>query len=154
MESSETLVVFLLDGQRFAIAVEHVQRVLAAVEVTPLPGAPPHVAGVIDLHGDVTPVLDLRRRAADGLPRTIAIHDRFIVLSTARRTVVLIADEAQGVIEVARGTLAVLPQSQDAQVRFHGATQQDDGLVLVHDVDQFLDAHEADALERALENIE
>jgi purine-binding chemotaxis protein CheW len=154
MESSDTLVVFLLDGQRFAIAVEHVQRVLAAVEVTPLPGAPPHVAGVIDLHGDVTPVLDLRRRTSDGLPCPVAVHDRFIVLNTARRTIALIAEEAQGVIEVPRGTLAVLPRSQDVAARFRGATRQDDGLVLVHDVDQFLDAHEADALERALEEME
>jgi purine-binding chemotaxis protein CheW len=153
MESSETLVVFLLDGQRFALAVEHVQRVLAAVEVTPLPGAPSHVCGVIDLHGDVTPVLDLRRRAADGLPRAIAINDRFIVLRTARRTVALVADEALGVIEVERALLAVLPATPGAQARFRGATQQDDGLVLVHDVDQFLDAHEADALERALEEL-
>ena len=152
MESSETLVVFLLDGQRFAVAVEHVQRVLAAAEVTPLPGAPHNIAGVIDLQGDVTPVLDLRRRAADGLPHPIATRDRFIVLSTARRTIALVADEAQGVIEVPRGTLATLPHAQDTLQRFHGATQQDDGLVLVHDVDQFLDAHEADALERALEN--
>jgi purine-binding chemotaxis protein CheW len=153
MDASETLVVFLLEGQRFAIAVERVQRVLAAVEITPLPGAPHNVAGVIDLHGDVTPVIDLRRRTPDGLLRSIGISDRFIVLSTARRTVALVADEAQGVIEVPRGTLAALPQTPDAPARFHGATQQDDGLVLVHDVDQFLDTHQADALELALESI-
>ena len=52
-------VVFGLGGQRPAGVVE---RVVQAVEITPLPGAPDGMLGVIDVAGRVLPVFDLRQR--------------------------------------------------------------------------------------------
>lgn len=43
-------VVFCLDGQRYALPLAAVRRIVRAVEVTPLPGAPAIVLGAIDDH--------------------------------------------------------------------------------------------------------
>jgi purine-binding chemotaxis protein CheW len=56
------LVVFALDDQRYALALTCVQRSIRVVAVTPLPGAPAIVMGVIDLGGVVIPVIDIRGR--------------------------------------------------------------------------------------------
>lgn len=58
----EALVVFRLDERRYALPLSVVERVIRAVEVTPLPKAPPIVLGAIDVQGRVVPVLNVRRR--------------------------------------------------------------------------------------------
>ena len=56
------LVGFSLEGQRYALPLSVVRRVVFAVQVTLLPNAPGIVLGVVDFHGDVIPVLNVRRR--------------------------------------------------------------------------------------------
>lgn len=53
-ERSE-LVVFRVEEQRYAVALEVVERVVQAVEVTPLPGSPAIVIGAINVAGRVSP---------------------------------------------------------------------------------------------------
>lgn len=52
--------VFVLDEQSYALYLPSVERVVRAVEVTPLPKAPDIVSGIINLRGKITPVVDLR----------------------------------------------------------------------------------------------
>lgn len=44
------LVVFSIEGQRYALPLNDVERVLPMVAVSPLPQAPAVVLGVINLH--------------------------------------------------------------------------------------------------------
>ena len=62
MSEPAQLVVFRLNGQRYALPLAAVERIVCAVEVTPLPGAPPVVLGVINVAGCVLPVFNIRRR--------------------------------------------------------------------------------------------
>jgi chemotaxis signal transduction protein len=50
-----------LGSERFGIDLSDVAEVLPPVRVTPVPGAPAVFAGVINVHGEIRPVLDLRR---------------------------------------------------------------------------------------------
>lgn len=42
----------------YALELEHVREVVPEPVITPLPGAPPVVCGVLSLRGEVVPVLD------------------------------------------------------------------------------------------------
>ena len=55
------LVGFHVADQVFAVPIMMVQEVLRAVPVTQLPGAPDFLAGVTNLRGRVTPLVDLAR---------------------------------------------------------------------------------------------
>lgn len=97
MSAPQTLAVhalaFTLDGARYAVPIERVVEVLPRVRVTPLPGAPSHVAGVIVHRGAVRAVVDLRARL--GHPaRAPSLDDHLIVARAARRTVALLVDRA------------------------------------------------------------
>jgi purine-binding chemotaxis protein CheW len=72
---------FTLDAGRYALSLEVVERVVPALELTPLPTAPDIVQGVFNLHGRIVPVMNLRRRF--GLPeRAIELSDHLIVAQT------------------------------------------------------------------------
>jgi purine-binding chemotaxis protein CheW len=143
------LVVFRLDDQRYALPLPAVERVVRAVEVTPLPGAPAIVLGAIDAGGCIVPVLSLRRRFF--LPeREIGPADHFLIAHTVRRVVALLIDEAHGVIahrpSAVVGSHRIVPGLE----QFQGVVQLDDGLVLIHDLEKFLSLDEARALDAAL----
>lgn len=100
MATTRQLVVFTLDEQQYALELSCVERIVRAVEITPLPDAPDVVLGVINVEGRVIPVLNTRRRF--GLPeREIELQDLFIIVSENGRTFALVADQVRPVLEVA-----------------------------------------------------
>jgi purine-binding chemotaxis protein CheW len=57
---SSQLLLFLVEGQNFVLPLPVVQRVVGAVAIAELPHAPRGVSGIINVHGNVMPVLDVR----------------------------------------------------------------------------------------------
>jgi purine-binding chemotaxis protein CheW len=56
------LVAFCLQGEEFAVDIQKVREVLKITQITPLPQSPEFIEGVINLRGEVLPVVDLRKR--------------------------------------------------------------------------------------------
>ena len=150
MDKLTQLVVFHLGEQRYALPLDTVQRIVRAVEVTPLPGAPAVVLGVINVAGCVLPVLSLRQRFR--LPeREIGPADQFVLAQMSQRTVALVIDEAQGVIEREASAVVGSDRIAPGLEQFHGVVKLDDGLVLIHDLQTFLSLDEARALDQAMD---
>ena len=150
MDELGRAVVFRVDGRRYALPLSAVELVIRAVEVTPLPGAPHPVRGMIDVRGVVVPVLDMRRQL--GLPeREIDPGNHFVIARTARRAVALVIDEAEGVSEWHRSAVTACDDVDLGVPQFKGVVKLDDSLVLIHDLERFLSADEARALDAAME---
>jgi purine-binding chemotaxis protein CheW len=143
------LVVFSLDSRRYALDLARVQRCIRVVAITPLPGAPAIVLGVIDLAGVVIPVVDIRKRF-NHPARDARLSDHLVVATTGRRTVALLVDETRGVVEVSAESYApgagILPGLEMVE----GAMKLEDGLILVHDLDRLLSLDEQKTIDRAL----
>jgi purine-binding chemotaxis protein CheW len=149
MNSGVQLVVFEIDERHYGLRLAAVERVLHAVDVTPLPQTPDVVWGVIDMQGQIVPVLSLRRRF--GLPeRAIGVSDHFVIARTRRRTVALVVDAVRGVVERSSAEFIesdkILPDLEQVE----GVIQLNDGMVLIHDLDRFLSLDEERSLAQAL----
>lgn len=72
------LVSFHVAGQLFAAPIMLVQEVLRAVPATKLPAAPPFLAGVTNLRGRVTPLVDLA--VLLGVEREEQAQDNFLIV--------------------------------------------------------------------------
>jgi purine-binding chemotaxis protein CheW len=55
------VIVVEIGKERYGINLEHIAEVLPPVRATPVPGAPPVFSGVVNIHGEIRPVMDLRR---------------------------------------------------------------------------------------------
>ncbi len=144
------LVVFRLDDRRYALPLTVVERVVRAVEVTPLPHAPAIVLGAINVWGRVLPVLNVRRRFLMPV-REICPADWFLLAHTTRQTVVLVIDEAEGVVERPQIDIVASAELVSGLDQFPGVVRLDDGLVFIHDLETFLSVTEARALDEALD---
>jgi purine-binding chemotaxis protein CheW len=144
------LLIFFLDGQRYALRLSTVERVIRAAAITPLPRAPEIVLGVLDIQGEVIPVISLRRRF-QLTERATRTSDQFVVARAKRLTVALAVDGVEGVLEECDEAL-ISPDDILAGTEFlEGVTRTGDGLVLIHDLATLLFPEEEILLARALE---
>ncbi|MFZ4394569.1 MAG: chemotaxis protein CheW [Kiritimatiellia bacterium] len=149
MRPSTYFVMFGLDGQKYALHLSATEFVVRAVEITRLPQSPDSVAGIIDLHGQIVPVFNLRRRFR--LPeREIQFEDHIIFARTARRVVALVVDAVDGVLECADGDAVPAEAVLPGTAYLAGVVKRPDGLILIHDLNSFLSLDEERTLEAAL----
>ena len=148
--TDESLVVFALDEQEFALGIAVVERVVRAVEITPLPSAAPGVRGVINLEGSMIPVFDLRARF--GLPaRALRASDHLVIARAARRLVAVLVDSVVGVAPRAGASGASSPEISPGPDAIEGAVAVGGGTVFIHDLDRFLSLENMHAPDAALE---
>jgi purine-binding chemotaxis protein CheW len=92
-------VVFSVAGAEYVLSAEDVLQMEAYAGATPVPGALPYVAGVIQVRGRVVPVVDMRARF--GLPDAAQGLDRRVVVGQLNdRTVGLLVDGAREVVKL------------------------------------------------------
>jgi purine-binding chemotaxis protein CheW len=93
------LISFELAGQTFCIPIASVREIRGWTKVTPLPGAPPGLLGVINLRGVVMPIVDLRSRLGLG-EADICDRSVIIVVEDGDRTSGLLVDSVQETLSV------------------------------------------------------
>ena len=147
------LFVFFVEGQRCALSLPVVQRVLLMIAVSPLPEAPEVVLGVINLRGDVLPVVDVRRRLGFP-PRPYGPAARLVVARTSRRALALAVDEAHGVAEVDAATITSADDLVPGTRYVAGIVALPDGLLFIHDLDTLLSLDDERRLDQALGGVQ
>ncbi|MDR3636741.1 MAG: chemotaxis protein CheW [Isosphaeraceae bacterium] len=123
--------VFEVGGRRFGLPATELREIVRAVTITPLPQGPAAIEGVIDVRGDVVPVIDLRRLL--GMPsRPVALSDHLVITRLEGAPLALWIDRA---IEV-RSDEAGDDPGHERVVRLA------DGLVPVVELRDLLEAEE------------
>ena len=128
---------FRLGGYLFGIEVVKVQEVLRYQRMTAVPLAPPQVAGLINLRGQIVTALDLRSRL--GLPaRPDDKLPMNVVVRTPEGSLSLLVDEIGDVIEVGEDSFERPPATLigPARLLVRGAYKLDDRLMLVLDIER------------------
>jgi purine-binding chemotaxis protein CheW len=143
------VLVFEVGGQRYGLPTADVRELVRAVMITPLPNAPAAIEGVVNVRGQVLPVLDVRARFR--LPaKPLDPSDHFIVASAGPRGVILRVDRATHLALVDEASVQP-PQTLGPSATYvAGVAKLDDGLVLIHDLTTFLSAAESATLDEAL----
>jgi purine-binding chemotaxis protein CheW len=128
------------------VAVDEIAR--PPDHITPLPKAPGFIDGVMNLRGDVVPIVDLRRRfqLAEREPGSA---QRVLVLAIGGGKTAFLVDAVTEVMKVATGAIAPAPQLSTEQMRLIGRVvnlEAEGRMILLIDAAQLLDRVEADIL--------
>lgn len=60
-EDNDQYLTFFMNGEEYGVDILCVQEIRGWEDSTPLPNAPPHIKGVINLRGTIVPIVDLRQ---------------------------------------------------------------------------------------------
>lgn len=148
--NSKNILAFFIEKQRFAIYLHSVERVIRAQAITKITDSPLFIEGVIDYYGEIIAVINLRKRLGFQL-NELSISDRFIIVKTNSRKLALIVDEVEDVI--IPDTKDLFDSKEiDAGMKFINILRDDEGIVLVYDVEKLLSKTEEIDLDAILES--
>jgi len=133
------LVTFHLGKEEYGVEIASVQEIIRATDITPVPGAPSHVRGVINLRGKIIPVVDLRRRFA--LPSVDAGEaQRIIVVELGEKRIGMLVDSVSQVIKVPAGVVEEMPEEATSvdENFIRGVGKLDNRLIIILDLNKSL----------------
>jgi chemotaxis-related protein WspB len=147
------LLVFHIGPDRYGLPLRQIRRVLPLMELKGLPLAPHAVAGLMNLHGQPVPVIDLARLAgyeasADNFDTRIVLAD-YTAPGGAVHALGLLAERVQGVQEVDDSALAdagVRAAPFLGQISARGPGGDGAGMVQLVVLDRLLPAEVREAL--------
>ena len=135
-----TALTFSLDGETFAIPVEHVSEIIDPLPVTRAPNADPFAPGLVNVRGAIAPFVDLRHRlgmrpAVVGETSRVLVLD--LVVAGEATKVAMLADDVDDITETAVADLEAVPE---LGVRWptdliRGVAKKDGAIVILLDVE-------------------
>lgn len=111
---------FLLSGETYGIEIRHVREIVGLQGITEVPDMPVHVRGVINLRGQVIPVMDMRLRFS---MQEREYDDRtcIVVVDVVQDTMGLVVDRVDEVVEIREENVSAPPKVRGTE---------SDGLIL------------------------
>jgi len=135
-------VVFTLHHEKYGINVMQVQEVLREIEVSPVPGAPEFVLGIINLRGNVVSVIDARTRFAIA-PKAYDDKTRIIVTRVHQQMRGILVDSVAEVVNVMRSEIEAAPNAGHSKTSqfIEGIVSKDDSILIVVDLDKLINSN-------------
>lgn len=102
------IIAFHLGDQQFCIKTTAIREIRGWAAATPLPHAPPHVIGVMNLRGSVIPIIDLA--ALLGVHGCLDTNRSAIVVAEVGQSMIgLVVDRVSDILSIDSGRIQPLP---------------------------------------------
>jgi len=138
---------FRLSDEIYGINVMQIREVLRYTEITPVPGAPYFVLGIINLRGNVVTVIDTRKRF--GLPPGgVNNQTRIMIVEVQGQVLGLMVDSVAEVIYLKQSEVEMTPNvSNDETSKFiQGVCNKNDELLILVDLEKMIEMPQFDAV--------
>jgi len=152
--NADQYLTFMLAGEEYGVDILRVQEIKGWGKVTPIPGTPEYVRGVMNLRGTIVPILDLRKRFSmdeiDYGPTTVVIVLR-VECEGRDRIMGIVVDAVSDVYAVPAEELRPSPDfGGNVHVEFvRGLATVDEKMVIIVNVDKLLNADDLEAVSHA-----
>lgn len=145
---------FRLGQENFALEITKVREVLDYIHITKVPRTPEFMLGVINLRGNVVPVVDLRLNLGmDAEERTVNTCIVIVEIKVGGDDIQIgaLADSVQEVVNIEPENISPAPKiGIKLNTEFiKGMGKRDETFLIILDMDKVLSAHEIDQVERA-----
>ncbi|MCH7801399.1 MAG: chemotaxis protein CheW [Chloroflexi bacterium] len=146
-QGEEQLVVFDLAAEAYGVDIGAVREIIRMQDITKVPGAPAFVEGIINLRGNVIPVVDLRKRF--GLSVSERNRDnRILVVDIGGHDIGVVVDAVTEVLRISSDSVeppsAVITTADS--VYLLGIVKLEGRLVILLDLEKVLTESEKNAL--------
>ncbi len=98
---------FTVSGETFGIALTHVHEILRPTFITRIPNVEDFVLGVINLRGEIIPIVDLKKKFDQGFS-DVNKTTRIVVLEYNTKRFGLIVEEVKQVIKILKNSISAI----------------------------------------------
>lgn len=147
-ETQHEFLTFVLGKENYALDIMTVKEIRGYEDVTKIANAPPFIKGVLNLRGDIVPIVDLRLKFNVG----DATYDEFtivIMLMVGERIVGIVVDEVSDVIKVNESEIKSPPQFGVAfdSAYLHGLVSINEQMIILVNIQKLISSDELGLLD-------
>ncbi len=142
-EMQDQLISFAMSDEDYGVNIQTVKEVIRNRDINRLPKAPAFVKGVINLRGDVIPIIDLRKRF--GMEQ-VEYNEmtRVIVVEVEGRSIGMVVDSVSHVIRLEEGQIEPPPPcvGKVSEEYIKGIGKVEEKLIVLLKIDHVLSTEE------------
>lgn len=141
--NEKQLILFILGKGNYGIPIENVNEIKKIEDITVVPKAPKFIEGVINLRGNVIPVIDLRKRF--GMDKyEFSKRTKIIIVEVAKRQFGLIVDAVAEVVTLTKEQIEQsLPTVSGLKAEFiNGIGKMNEKLIIILEISKILSSTE------------
>lgn len=145
-EGNRELIAFRIGEQEFCVNIMSVREIRGWTPATPLPHAPPHVLGVINLRGAVLPIVDLSARLGMK-PSQPTVRHVIIVTQAKTQVVGLLVEAVSDILTITGDNIQPVPEvSSDLEKQYaRGILAIDKRMICMIELDALFPEQESEA---------
>lgn len=130
---------FVIENDEYGIEIANIKEIIKVTRITQVPESPSYVKGIINLRGDIVPVIDVRNRFGKPQKEYDALTC-IVVIDYVKYRIGLIVDSVNEVVHINEEDILPPPNSKlnyyNQFIRNIG--RADDGVKLLLDLEKFL----------------
>lgn len=136
------LIIFRVGDEEFGVPISDVQEIIKAGAITPIPDSPGFIKGLINVRGDIVPIIDIRVRFK--LPTAEEPSKHIVIVKPAGDLFGLMVNEVMEVLRVQASDIKPAPQLMNKihEDYVHGVITHGSRLIILLDVDKVLEEDE------------
>lgn len=140
LEIENKYVIFKLAEEYYGLSIDNVISIEKPSQITRIPNAPSYIKGVINLRGEVIPVIDLRNKLGMET-RDLDRSSRIIVVSSNEIFAGLIVDTSSEVLEIHKENIDKPPTNENEEYidYIKGIGKIKDRLIILLDLTKILE---------------
>lgn len=131
---------FISDKLHFGVDTNNVVEILTNQFIRPFPMVPDYVKGVINLRGQVIPIIDLRLRVGK-MPLEDSEENCIIVLEIASDTIGIIVDSVAQVIDINMKEIALIPTETRQELTKYMISDEHGTVIMLLECEALIDEY-------------
>ena len=138
MKTYTYFVIFSIDQEKFAVPYESVIEATKSVEIIPLPYLTRRIHGIINFHGKIIPVINLRKILRK-TEKNISITDSLIVVNSIENALIaIVADAVHELFRPHQKDITKIDEILPSYTFYEGTIKAGDILIPIVNTDKLL----------------
>lgn len=144
------LLTFSLGGLSYGIPIDNVESIESRLDVVSIPAAPPHVRGIIRIHGVIIPVFNLASRF--GVDGEVKVENLVVAIVEGMR-IGLEVEHVNEIVEIEDSSVLPLPQIvSGSESCFNDVATRQGELIAMLNVSSLVNLNERESIQKMLED--
>lgn len=107
-ENIQKYLTFIVDKDVYGLRIDYIKQIIGVQEIAVLPNQPDYIKGVINLRGNIIPIMDMRLKF-DKKEKEYDDRTCFIILEISEDEIGIVVDSVSEVIDIEKYQISVTP---------------------------------------------
>lgn len=148
VDQTVQVIVFTIGEERYGVEISQVKEIIRPTKITRIPNAPDYMDGVVNLRGQITTIINLRKRFGKET-KEIDGNTRIVVVEYDNAVIGMMVDTVNEVKYLSSKNIDPLPNiitSRDDANFLTGVGKLDDGLLTLMDLNKIFSQEEIEGM--------